>query len=185
MIRLLFIASIKNSIIHSYDNPKIYNINLKYIDHSRPTLEHIFPRCYMNKKSHHDLHNIFSCNSIINNNRSNYKFIDNSEINNYPSNTFININDNYLSHKYKVFVPENESKGIISRTIMYMSYTYKYRYDKIIDYENLINWCLMYPPTKEEINHNNIVFKKQYNRNKFIDLYQKKNYYKYILNLFK
>lgn len=182
MLGMLFIVSIKSSIIHSSRNPQIYNINLKHLDNNRPSLEHIFPKCYMNKKSFNDLHNIFTCNSVINNNRSNYKFID--KTNSYPLTTFININNNYYSHKLKLFIPEDDSKGIIARSIMYMVYTYKYRYDKVIDTDNLINWCMMYPPTKEEINHNNDVFKKQFKRNKFIDLYQKKNYYNYITRLF-
>jgi len=181
--------NIKNNIIHSSHNPQIYNINLNKINiYNRPTLEHIFPKCYMNKISFNDMHNIFSCNSFINNQRSNYKFIDinDNEYYNYKK-LFININntDNYYSPKLKLFIPEDSSKGIISRTIMYMSYEYKYKYDKIITYQNLINWSLDYPPSQQEIYHNNIVFKKQFKRNQFIDLYYKKNYYNYISKIFK
>jgi len=189
MINMIFMMAIKSSIIHSLNNPQIYNINLNKINNlNRPTLEHIFPKCYMSKKSFNDLHNIFSCNGIINNHRSNYKYIDMTDDEYYDNKSdfkIINNTDNYYSSKLKLFIPENESKGIIARSIMYISYEYKYRYDKVISYSNLINWCLKYPPTKEEIYHNNIVFKRQFKRNQFIDLYYKKNYCNYITKIFK
>jgi endonuclease I len=165
--------------------PEIYNINKKIISINPLTLEHIFPKCYMNKNSYNDLHNIFLCNKHINNIRSNYKYTD-LDYTNINLNNFSRIynSSNYICKKYKLFIPENDSKGIIARTIMYMCYEYNYKYNKIIDYENLINWCLKYPPSKSEIYHNHIVFMKQYKRNKFIDLYNKKNYKRYIENLF-
>ena len=189
MITQILIMSIRASIIHSCNNPQIYNINLNKInDFNRPTLEHIFPKSYMSKKSFNDLHNIFSCNGIINNHRSNYKYIDMTDdefYNNKNDFKVINNTDNYYSSKLKLFIPENESKGIIARSIMYITYEYKYRYDRVISYSNLINWCIKYPPTKEEIYHNNIVFKRQFKRNQFIDLYHKKNYINYITKIFK
>jgi endonuclease I len=152
---------------------------------TKPTLEHIFPKCYMDKISYNDMHNIYRCNGEINNMRSNYKYTDFNEfegdINNFKR---IDKTTNFISIKNKLFIPEEESRGIIARTIMYISYEYKYKYSKVIDTENLINWCLNYPPSKKEINHNNDVFKIQYKRNKFIDLYNKKNYKSYIKNLF-
>ncbi len=93
--------------------------------------------------------------------------------------------DNFISNKYKLFIPENESKGIISRSIMYMSYEYKYRYNKIIDTKVLIDWCLNNPPSKEEVFHNHLASIKQFKRNKFIDLFHKRNYKSYVYNQFK
>jgi endonuclease I len=181
MIRNLLL-SIHSSIIFSSNNPEIYNLNSIKIDgHYRNTLEHIFPKCYMNKISYNDLHNIFKCNGNINNLRSNYKYTDNNNITDLKR---LYNTDNYISNKEKLFIPEKESRGIIARAIMYMSFEYKYKYSKIIDTDLLINWCLEYPPTKAEINHNNDVFKRQFKRNKFIDLYCKKNYKRYINNLF-
>jgi len=182
-MKVNLLLSIRLSIIQP-NNPEIYNINKNFINNNRLTLEHIFPKCYMNKKSYNDMHNIFKCNNEINNYRSNYKFSDFDYIN-LKINDFEKIynTSNYISHKYKLFIPEKESKGIISRAIMYMTYEYKYKYNKIIDYDILINWCLNNPPTKEEIYHNDIVFMKQYKRNKFIDLYYKKNYKNYISKL--
>jgi len=183
MIRTLLLT-IKSSIIFSSNNPEIYNLcGLKGT--IKPTLEHIFPKCYMDKISFNDMHNIYSCNGDINNMRSNYKYIDFNDfvgdLNDYQK--FDNTT-NFISIKDKLFIPEEESRGIIARTIMYISYEYKYKYSKVIDTHNLIKWCLDYPPCKKEINHNNDVFRIQYKRNKFIDLYNKKNYKKYIKELF-
>jgi len=179
-----FLLTVKTSIIFSSNNPEIYNLNL-YKMTKKPTLEHIFPKCYMNKISYNDLHNIYRCNNEINNMRSNYKYVDfanvDKNLNNFKR---IEDTDNYISIKDKLFIPENESRGIIARSIMYMSYEYKYKYSKIIDTNNLIDWCLKYPPCKKEINHNNDVFRMQYKRNKFIDLYNKKKYERYIKGIF-
>jgi len=179
---------IRNSIIFSSNNPEIYNLNEFKINSSfKPTLEHIFPKCYMNKISFNDMHNIFKCNDKINNIRSNYKYTDFSELNHFNIKNFIRIHDtnNFISIKDKLFIPEEDSRGIISRSIMYISYQYKLQYSKIINTSLLIDWCLKYPPVDKEIYHNNIVFSKQYNRNKFIDLYNKKNYERYIKTIFK
>jgi endonuclease I len=113
--------------------------------------------------------------------RSNYKYTGDL------TNSFIRLNDSdsFVNTKEKLFVPDDNSKGIIARAIMHMCYEYKYDYKKIIDYDNLINWCLEYPPTKEEIYHNNIIFQKQKTRNLFIDMYNKKKFKNLIYQYFK
>lgn len=186
MIRSI-ILTIRSSIIFSGNNPEIYNLNsilIKSNYNPKPTLEHIFPKCYMNKISHNDMHNIFKCHGEINNLRSNYKYTDFSNVENHLEFMRIRNSDNYISVKSKLFIPEEASRGIIARAIMYMSYEYKYRYSRVIDTHVLLDWCFSYPPCKEEINHNNIAFRKQFKRNKFIDLYCKKNYKNYIYNTF-
>ena len=57
----------------SYDN-----IKKKYIKYNSLTAEHIFPQSYTKnyKKAKFDMHNIFLTESILNSNRSNYKFSD-------------------------------------------------------------------------------------------------------------
>ena len=179
-----FLFAIRSSIIFSSNNPEIYNVkglSIKSKFNPKPTLEHIFPKCYMNKISYNDMHNIFKCNGEINNRRSNYKYTDERDLRNF---TRIHNTDNYISTKDQLFIPEEDSRGIIARTIMYMSYEYKYKYSKVIDTDVLIDWCMSYPPCKMEIHHNNDAFRKQYKRNKFIDLYCKKNYKNYIQQLF-
>jgi hypothetical protein len=115
---------------------------------------------------------------------STYKFIDETDI--LSDNNWIKLEkNNYVNKKNGLFIPNNESKGIVSRAIMYMSYTHGYNYENIINYKNLIKWCITFPPTKEEHNHNNIAYECQKRRNHFIDLYNKENYYYLINNTFK
>jgi endonuclease I len=182
-VQTYMLLNVKYIILNSLNTPNIYNIN-KYID-SKLTQEHIYPKSFLNSKHKNNMHNLFKCNKEINNIRSNYKFTDFKFIKiNKNDFTKINNTDNYVSIKHKLFVPEDESKGIIARSIMYMCYEYKYKTNKVIDSNILIDWCLNYPPTEEEINHNNIVFYKQYTRNKFIDLYKKKGYKNIICKCF-
>lgn len=174
MVNIAF--TIRNIILIGNTTPIIYSPTR----HSKLTLEHVFPKCYMYKKHYNDMHNIFKCDAYINNMRSNYKFVDD-----YNGNfTRLFETDNFVNTKQKLFIPEDGSKGIISRSIMHMSYEYKYDYRKVIDYKNLIKWCLDYPPTKEEIYHNNIIFQKQKTRNMFIDLYNKKRFKNLITQYF-
>ena len=69
------ITSLRSSIIN-HNSPEIYNLNSMKIKDGIMSLEHIFPKCYMNKKSFNDIHNIYKCNNLINNCRSNYKYTD-------------------------------------------------------------------------------------------------------------
>jgi endonuclease I len=112
--------------------------------------------------------------------RSNYKYV------NCHNETFNQLyeSDNYVNTKLKLFCPEDASKGLIARAIMHMSYEYKYDYKKVIDHKNLIDWCLKYPPTKEEKRHNDLIFQKQKTRNMFIDLYEKKKFKNLIMHYF-
>jgi endonuclease I len=157
---------IRKLIINDKKMPSIYiddNMNLK--DYS---LEHIYPICKMNNKYHkYDMHNIMKTSKYLNSARSNYSF------GNYISNTNIIklYNNNYLDHKLKLFVPNNIYKGMISRIIMYMTYTYNYDINDIIDIKILLEWYNNYPPTKEEIYRNNIIKNIQKNSNLFIELY--------------
>ena len=171
-----FAYTLKSLLIIGNTTPTIYTS----IKNSKLSLEHIYPKSYMYKKHYNDAHNIFKCDAYINNMRSNYKYTDDYNI------TFTKLGDtnNYVNTKLKLFSPDEYSKGIIARAIMYMCHEYKYDYKKIIDHNDLINWCLKYPPTKEEIYHNNLVFQKQKTRNLFIDLYNKKKYKNLITQYF-
>ena len=182
-----FIMTIRNIIIIS-NTPEIYNICGKTINgHSNKnclSLEHIFPKSFMKNTNaaYNDLHNIYKCNNYINNLRSNYKFTDFDETP-FKFTQLLN-SDNYINTKEQLFIPEKESRGIIARSIMYMSYEYNLNFNKIIDKELLLDWCLRYPVSKYELHHSHLVFMKQYKKNRFIDMYNKKNYKKYIYNLF-
>ena len=180
----------KHILINDHNMPTVYtknnnyNIKLKKTDFS---LEHIYPISHMTKDAKIDMHNLFRTTKYLNNARSNYKFSDYEEYILYPNNTWITINnnitynknwvylenDNYVNHKKKLFIPSNESKGIISRAILYIIYKYNFKLDKVININTLLSWYYKYPPTKNEIYHNNYVKKIQNNDNKFISCYKK------------
>lgn len=131
--------------------------------------EHIYPKCFLNKKHYYEFHNIFRASKGINNIRSNYMFSDLKNI----SWTAIN-KDNYISHKHKLFNPRNIDKGIIARAILYMNY--KYNYKLFVNKHILYNWCLKYEPTIYEKLHNINGFKIQGTNNLFISNFYNKDY---------
>jgi hypothetical protein len=178
----------KHNIISDSNMPILYskiNIdsdNLKNVVYS---LEHIYPISFMTNEAKTDMHNLFKTTKYLNNARSNYKFVDHNEYILYPNNTWFTFtndvnsknwikleNDNYVNHKKKLFIPTNESKGIISRSILYITFKYKYKLERIINIDTLISWYLNYPPSNAEKYHNNYVKKIQYTDNKFISSYK-------------
>jgi endonuclease I len=165
-----------------------YNINLHKNNNNKKknlilTAEHIFPQSYSKvyKKSIKDMHNIYLTTSENNYHRSNYKFaeIDNLYIYNITIENLIHISyDNYKYTKYNLFFPCNNSKGKISRSIAYMKYMYpKINLSKVIDYNTMIEWNYLFPPTKYEIIRNKKIYKIQGNTNPFILNYRLMNHY--------
>ena len=103
------------------------------------------------------MHNIYLTNYYTNNLRSNKKF-----------SHFINEN---ISKR--IYIPCNYSRGIIARALVYMKYTYPLlNLSKIIDYNIIILWNELYPPTEYELKKNNIISKYQGNKNIFIEDYK-------------
>jgi endonuclease I len=152
------------NIIKSPSMPSVYsNCNPN-------SIEHIFPKSFLiNYQQKYDMHNLFKCNIRINQCRSNYKFV-----NEFTKNKeWIKIDyDNYVNNKEKLFIPNDYSKGIISRAILYMCYKYNINHSKTIDYKNLLLWNTKYPPLDDEIYHNKIVKQIQKSNNVFISNYE-------------
>ena len=132
---------------------------VNYTKYNDLTAEHIFPQSYTRyyRKANKDMHNIYLTNYYTNNLRSNKKF-----------SHFINEN---ISKR--IYIPCNYSRGIIARALVYMKYTYPLlNLSKIIDYNIIILWNELYPPTEYELKKNNIIFKYQGNKNIFIEDYK-------------
>ena len=132
---------------------------VNYTKYNDLTAEHIFPQSYTRyyRKANKDMHNIYLTNYYTNNLRSNKKF-----------SHFINEN---ISKR--IYIPFNYSRGIIARALVYMKYTYPLlNLSKIIDYNIIILWNELYPPTEYELKKNNIIFKYQGNKNIFIEDYK-------------
>lgn len=82
---------------------------------------------------------------------------------------------NYVNHKAKLFVPNNDSKGFIARAILYMCREYNYCHKKVIDTELLKKWFYNYSPSFAEKYHNEVIKRLQNKNNIFISNYNKKN----------
>lgn len=179
----------RNTIIFDKNMPSLYIDKNFHVDEklysSVYSIEHIFPRSYLNKNDNYDMHNVIRTLNNLNVNRSNYKYTD---INTYNINdkNWIKLDfDNYVNHKQKLFIPNTSSKGFISRAILYMINEYDYKLNKIIDKETLLKWYFEYPPNKYEVYHNEVIRKIQNKNNIFISKYNKKtkNILKFLENL--
>lgn len=170
---------IKKTILQDAKMPSIYLEN-SFFDKKDAkfknkffSAEHIFPQCLLNNKHTNDMHNIVKTLNTLNVNRSNYMFVEDLNIKdkNWVALDF----DNYVNHKNKVFVPNDYSRGFISRAILYMCWEYNYSHKKVIDTDLLIKWYFQHPPLKEERYHNEIIHRIQRKHNIFITNYFKKN----------
>ena len=169
-----FFPSSKQILKNNILLPTLYNDKSEIM-----SIEHVYPKCFLKELHNNDFHNTFRASKFINNLRSNYMFSDIKNI------SWIHVsNDNYISHKYKLFNPRNTDKGIIARAILYMNYKYDY---KIIMCKDIIyKWCINYEPTFKEKLHNFYGYKIQGNYNPFISKFYDKNYIhflKYTLEL--
>jgi len=158
-------GGISKHIAHGVANS---NYNRQFI-----SAEHIYPQCLLNVKQSNDMHNIIKTLNTLNANRSNYKFQEDYDIRNK---NWLELEcNNYVNHKDKVFVPNNDSRGFISRAILYMYKEYNCNPHKIIDIEILKKWYYNFSPTIEERYHNDIIKRLQNKNNIFISNYNKKN----------
>ena len=127
-----------------------------YSKYNDLTAEHLFPQSFTKQytKANKDMHNIYLTNYYTNNLRSNKKF-----------SQYFNEN---ISKKY--FIPCNYSRGIIARSLVYMKYTYPLlNLSSVIDYNLVILWNELYPPSNYELQKNNIICQYQGNKNIFIE----------------
>ena len=178
---LAFNNIIKKTILHDTKMPSIYLENSFLSDNDARfknkffSAEHIFPQCQLNNKHKNDMHNIIKTTNTLNVNRSNYMFVDDNDINQKDKNWVALDFGNYVNHKYKVFSPNDYSRGFISRAILYMCWEYDYNHRKVIDTDLLIKWYFQYPPLKEERYHNEIIHRIQRKHNIFITNYFKRS----------
>jgi len=167
---------IKDTILNDSKMPIIYvNKNYDSVDIKNKFLsaEHIYPQSLLNIKQSNDMHNIIKTINTLNVNRSNYRFRDDYD---KRDKNWVELEyNNYVNHKNKLFVPNNDSRGFISRALLYMHREYKCNPKKIIDIEILKKWYYNFSPTHEEIYHNMVVKRIQNKNNMFISNYNKKN----------
>ena len=154
-------------------------------------VEHIVPQSKFKDKPERllmrsDLHNLYLCNSKLNNLRQNFRYIDTKEV---------NMNDNIIildmlgkeiidkneifkklgylmgtNKKKKIFIPTNYSRGKIARSLSYFTIKYDFmdELSNIINIRTLIDWNLKDPVDNDEYLKNIKVYKHQGNLNPFI-----------------
>jgi hypothetical protein len=170
IMRQAIIFDNKMPSLYVHDNFHIDD-NLKQYVYS---IEHIFPRSHLNLHHSNDMHNVIKTINTLNVNRSNYKFVDNID----NDKNWIKLDfDNYVNHKRKLFLPNQCSRGFISRAILYMCNEYNYKYNSVISKEVLAKWFFDHPPSMYEKYHNEVVRKMQNKNNIFIANYNKKKAY--------
>ena len=200
--RLRAFLNIKTNENYNYINysnvKKIMKDNMPLIDiygdkMENMNAEHIFPQfSFKNDPRRHmmkaDMHNLYLCNSKINNMRQNFKYInpdtliyDNDKILDNKGNPVEKNNlkkelfqkNGYLmitNYKNKTFIPAEYSRGKIARSLAYFGVKYNYinELSNIIDYKTLIEWNINDPVDNEEYLKNVICYRHQKNLNPFI-----------------
>ena len=164
----------------------IYGDNLE-----EKNVEHIFPQSLFKNDTNKniiksDLHNLYLCNSKLNSQRQNFKYVDPSEFIDDDNYCFLNLkgekettfhgiykNNGYLmvlNRKKKIFIPTEYSRGKISRSLAYFSIKYDYvnKLSDIINFKTLLLWNIKDPVDNEEYLKNILCYKHQNNLNPFI-----------------
>lgn len=174
---------IRNIVINHLQPLTVYGFYHNVNQKSAFNIEHIIPQS-IDKRVNCDLHTIFMSDREINRIRSNYQFIDNDKKYNliyisYKNGTYRIINQNgnkngdyycAFSNKYSLFLPPENSKGIIARSLLYYIDKYKNSHSihKIIDIQLLHKWNNTYLVSEMEYIRNEEIFSIQKSRNPFI-----------------
>lgn len=142
--------------------------------------EHVCSQSFYNKKEpmKSDLNILFSCSKRLNSHRQSYKYKTlkgNYTTLDYYGNTPDNLTSLYyiskkLSHDC-LFEPSNYAKGSIARSLSYFFCSYPQYLNKmnnVIDKKTILKWNVKHPVKIKDIYWNEVVYKKQLNKNPFI-----------------
>lgn len=169
---------------------EINNIDIYGDNTHEKNAEHVFPQCLFKtnlKKAEmkSDIHNLYLCNSKLNSQRSNFKYVTHEDYVDKVGDNYVDTKGNkvegkdmFLKQGYimiinkrnRKFVPTLHSRGMISRSLAYFVIKYDVvdQLKEVIDINTLIEWNLKDPPTNEEYFKNIISYKYQKNYNPFI-----------------
>lgn len=177
-------------VLHEHANMiDIYGDNVEDMN-----VEHVFPQ-YMfkndtrKKEMKSDVHNLFLCNTKLNNYRSNFRYVKPCDYLKFSNDTKCHVLDmkgnkvtssedifrhsGYLmavNSRRKVFVPTEYSRGKIARALAYFAIKYNYldKLSEVIDLNTMLEWNLKDPVTNDEYLKNVIGYMYQGNINPFI-----------------
>ena len=118
--------------------------------------EHVYPRSFLDEEQwENDLHNLRSCDTTVNSQRSNYAFTDGE-----GDYSLINGNSWY---------PGDEWKGDVARIVLYLNMYYGESVADMGGLDLFLQWNVEDPVSDFEVQRNNIIEDAQGNRNPFID----------------
>ena len=117
--------------------------------------EHVYPRSLLSDEmAETDMHHLRSCDSGINSDRSNRKFVDGS---------------GSYKKSGSGWYPGNEWKGDVARMVFYLNIRYGESISDVSSLSTLLKWNIEDPVSEIEKNRNSIIESAQGNRNPFID----------------
>lgn len=157
--------------------------NIEFDSQGALTVEHVYAAQWMaeavgcpnrndcdSELFHHaeaDLHNLWAAHRSINSSRGNRLF---SEIPGEDRRRFTNVCEDYerTSGAEAVVEPQDQVKGDIARSILYMAFFYDFPLHGMGPM--LLDWHFADPPDSEEVRRNNEIESLQGTRNPFIDM---------------
>jgi endonuclease I len=175
---------------------KLLHKNIEIIDiygdnTQEKNVEHVFPQhSFKNNENktmmRSDLHNLYLCNSKLNNYRKNFKYVDSYDAKDMKHIKILDVKGNVVSNssdifskigylmiannKENVFIPSPYSRGKISRALSYFAVKYDCieELKELIDIRTLLEWNYKDPVDNEEYLRNILIHKYQNNYNPFI-----------------
>lgn len=176
----------KKILYNNINKIDIYGDNLEQLN-----VEHIFPQYTFKNNTNRlimrsDLHNLYLCNSRLNNYRSNFKYVESSITQLDDSIKILDMKGNIINSKeeifskngylmitnkkHKIFIPTEYSRGKIARSLSYFAIKYDYieQLNEIIDIRTLLEWNLKDPVDNEEYLKNIIIYHYQGDINPFV-----------------
>ena len=147
------------------------------------TCEHVVPKSLI--PEHNDLHNLILLPDRLNNIRSNYPYIQgigyndlydpNLDIKKVPACqrgfcSCVHLQGKLVSKK--LFIPADPFKGMIGRSVLYMTDKYPHHkgliHKRVLDLGVASIWDNQFPPTINEIKWNNLVLSHQGDKNPYV-----------------
>ena len=155
------------------------------------SMEHIVPKSFIQDKRYvKEMHNIILLPTKLNSHRSNYKFVPEIKVNDSKTTNshqsildeFGEISDTMTASssikcsRLKMFVPQEECRGMIARAVLYFLFSYQNEsseiiFSKVIDRKTIFEWNRDFPPSSFEVYKNKCIEKLQGNENIFISYY--------------
>lgn len=143
-------------------------------DQVRWTCEHIVPRSLI--QEHNDLHNLLLLPDTLNNARSNFPYImgiGNGTVKEVApckkAGCHCDMCGSVVSKHF--FVPPDQVKGMIARSVLYMKDKYPHHtqliHNRVLHLDTALLWNDIFPATQREIEWDDIIFSIQHDHNHY------------------